>query len=187
MTPTFYALELYRALKKVNQALSIITNLSDTETDEIRGLNSLKDSLTKKIKLWIDIEQLESTDNNVLVLYAVQNEEGKYFRAKGYSASGSTWVDDINKAKIYPRSGGARGVITWFANNYPKYPTLKLLKLTVSNIEVMDETKRVEKAKEKKAKAEAAKAEREAKRKLADAERELERTKQRVNQLKQKN
>lgn len=90
-----------------------------------------------------------------LTLYAVQNEKGQYFRAKGYSGSGNTWVDDINKAKIYPKIGGARGTITWFANNYPKYPTLKLLKLTVSNVEVLDETERVNKAKDKKAREEA--------------------------------
>jgi hypothetical protein len=122
--------------------------------------------------------------NDILVLYAVRNSKGGYFRAKGYSGSGATWVDDINKAKIYGKTGGARGTITWFANNHPKYPTPDLIKLTVTSIEVMDEASRVKKAKEKKIKAEAAQAEREAKRKLAEAERDLERAKQRLKDLK---
>lgn len=104
--------------------------------------------------------------NNTLILYAVRNSKGQYFRAKGYSGSGATWVDDINKAKIYGRTGGARGTITWFANNHPKYPTPDLIKLTVTGIEVIDETKRVEKAKQKKA-------EQEANRKKAQAEYDL--------------
>lgn len=185
MTPTFYALELYEALKKINQALSIITNLTDTETDEINGLKSLKESLTNKIKVWVDIEKLDSNDNNVLILYAVQNEEGKYFRAKGYGGGGSTWVDDINKAKIYPRTGGARGVITWFANNFPEYTTLKLLKLTISNIEVLDETARVKKAQQNKAIKEAAKEKARKAKEYEAAKRDFERAEERLKRLKQ--
>ena len=92
---------------------------------------------------------MDNQINNVLVLYAVRNNKGQYFRAKGYGGGGNTWVDDINKAKIYGKTGGARGTITWFANNYPNYPTPDLIKLTVTGIEVMDEKGRVEKAKQK--------------------------------------
>lgn len=109
--------------------------------------------------------------NNTLVLYAVRNSQGQYFRAKGYGGDGNTWVDDINKAKIYGKTGGARGTITWFANYYPSYPTPDLIKLTVTGIEVMDETTRVEKAKQKKATKEANRIKR-------NAERELERLKE---------
>jgi len=129
---------------------------------------------------------LKNKTNDTLVLYAVRNNKGQYFRAKGYGGGGASWVDDINKAKIYGKTGGARGTITWFANNHPKYPTPDLIKLTVTSLEVMDETTRVKKAIEKKAKAEAAQAERKAKIKLADAQRDLERAKQRLNELKNK-
>ena len=43
-----------------------------------------------------------------LELYVVRNKEGKYFRTKGYSGYGDTWVDDIQKAKVYPKIGQAR-------------------------------------------------------------------------------
>jgi len=114
-----------------------------------------------------------------LTLYAVQNEKGQYFRAKGYGGTGNTWVDDINKAKIYPKIGGARGTITWFANNYPKYPIPKLLKLTVSNVEVLDETERVNKAKARKAREDA-------ERKKHNAEWEMEQAKKQLAELEAK-
>ena len=122
--------------------------------------------------------------NNTLILYTVRNEKGQYFRAKGYGGSGNTWVDDINKAKIYGRIGGARGTITWFANNYPKYPTPELVKLTVTGFEVLDETKRVEKAKQKKIKEEAERKKREAERRKADAERELQNAERKLAEAK---
>jgi hypothetical protein len=111
--------------------------------------------------------------NNTLILYAVRNSQGQYFKAKGYGGSGASWVDDINKARIYGRTGGARGTITWFATNHPKYPTPDLIKLTVTGIEVMDETKRVEKAKQKKATEEANRIKRQAEYQLKEAERKL--------------
>lgn len=111
--------------------------------------------------------------NNLLVLYAVRNSDGQYFRAKGYSGGGATWVDDINKAKIYGKTGGARGTITWFANNHPNYPTPDLIKLTVTGIEVMDEKSRVEKAKQKKLTSEANRKKLQAYRDLKDAERRV--------------
>lgn len=122
--------------------------------------------------------------NNTLILYTVRNEKGQYFRAKGYGGGGNTWVDDINKAKIYGRIGGARGTITWFANNYPKYPTPELVKLTVTGFEVLDETKRVEKAKQKKIKEEAERKKREAERRKADAERELQNAERKLAEAK---
>ena len=127
---------------------------------------------------------MDNQINNVLVLCAVRNNKGQYFRAKGYGGGGNTWVDDINKAKIYGKTGGARGTITWFANNYPNYPTPDLIKLTVTGIEVMDEKGRVEKAKQKKAEQEANRKKAQAERDLKNAEEELARATERVKQLK---
>ena len=133
------------------------------------------------------MSNMKDTPNAVLVLYAVRNSEGKFFRAKGYNGGGETWVADINKAKIYGKIGGARGTITYFAND-TKYPVPDLLKLTVGSIEVIDETKRVQKAKEKKAIAEAAYNKRiadqrfeNAQRNLRDAQAEVERIKRQQN------
>ena len=124
--------------------------------------------------------------NDLLILYVVRNEIGQFFRAKGYGSGGSTWVDDINKAKNYGRIGGARGTITFFANNYPKYPTPELIKLTVSGFEVIDETERVRKAKAKKEKKEAEAKSRKAKRDLEDAERKFNDAKRTLDKIKNK-
>lgn len=124
--------------------------------------------------------------NNTLILYAVRNNSGQYFRAKGFSGSGNSWVNDINKCKIYGKIGGARGTITWFANNYPKFPTPDLIKLTVTGIEVIDETERVNKAIAKKKKELALAEERNAARKLVDAQKQLAEAQKNLSKLTKK-
>ena len=124
--------------------------------------------------------------NNTLILYAVRNSKGQYFKAKGYNGSGASWVDDINKARIYGRTGGARGTITWFATNHPSYPTPDLIKLTVTGIEVMDEKARVAKAKQKKATEQAKRIKRQAEYQLAEAERKLADAQATIKKLKGK-
>lgn len=119
-----------------------------------------------------------------LAIYVVQNEKGQFFRAKGYGGGGETWVDDINKAKLYGKIGGARGTITWFANTYPQYPILKLLKLTVGAVEVIDETARVTKAKEKKVKDQVEYEKRQAQYKLLKAQEEFDNAQKKLNNLK---
>lgn len=87
-----------------------------------------------------------------LQLYAVRNSDGQFFRAKGYGGGGATWVDDLCRAKIYANIGQARSRVTFFANNYPKYPTPQLIVIKANELEILDETERVEKAKQKKLK-----------------------------------
>jgi hypothetical protein len=125
-------------------------------------------------------------NENKLVMYAVRNEKGQYFKAKGYQGYGDTWIDDINKARIYGKTGGARGVITWFANHYPQFPTPSLIKLTVTEIEVIDESERIEKSKIRKATALAKRNELMAKRVLQHAERKLAAAQAEINRLKSK-
>jgi hypothetical protein len=91
-----------------------------------------------------------------LELYVVQSKDGKWLRRKGYGGSGTCWVDNINKARIYPKIGGARSMVTWWANNYPDYGIPLIVKLTVSATEFIDESKRVEKAKKSREKKEIA-------------------------------
>lgn len=124
--------------------------------------------------------------NNELILYVVRNSDGQYFRAKGYGGYGNTWVSDINKAKIYGKIGGARGTITWFSNSYPEYPVPQLVKLNVTGMEVIDETERVRKVKEKKIVAEVAKKKRRAEIDLKNAERDFEEAKSKLESLKKK-
>lgn len=121
-----------------------------------------------------------------LEVYVVQNEQGQFFRAKGYSGSGKSWVDDINKAKLYPNTRGARQTVTFFANAYPKLAPPKLLKLTISSVEELDETDRLQKAKERKEKAEAERKQREAEYALERAKRRMEEAQREISQLQKK-
>lgn len=91
----------------------------------------------------------------LISFYAVRNEQGKYFRSTGYCGYGDTWVDSLNKAKIYSRIGPARGQVTYFANAYPEYEIPEIVELQVTNAIAIKETARVKKAQENKAKADA--------------------------------
>lgn len=94
------------------------------------------------------------TEKIELDLYVVCNRNGQFLRAKGYGGSGEKWVNEINKARIYPKIGTARAQVTWFANNYPQYGVPKIVKLTCTGIEVLDEKERVKKSQKAKAKRE---------------------------------
>jgi hypothetical protein len=77
-------------------------------------------------------------------VFAVCNSDGKFLRSKGFGGSGEKWVDQISSARIYPRIGPARAQVTWFAKNHPEYGVPKVVKLVVTEIELLDETSRVE-------------------------------------------
>ena len=50
---------------------------------------------------------------SALIMYAVRNRDGQYFRAKGYGGSGESWIEGLARARIYPRPGPARQVVTF--------------------------------------------------------------------------
>jgi len=89
-----------------------------------------------------------------LELYAVRSLDGKWFRAKGMSGFGESWVDDIKDAKLYGKISTARSRVTYWAKNYPDYGIPDIVVITVSDVRIMDEerskaAKRVEKHKTK--------------------------------------
>ena len=126
-----------------------------------------------------------NTDNvHKLELFIVRNSNGQFFRAKGYGGAGKSFVDDINSAKIYGKIGPARSVVTYFANTFPTYPVLEIIKINVAGYEVLDEAARVEKAKAAKLRAIANREKLEAKRRLEAAERAVKVAQEKLNQLK---
>ena len=88
-----------------------------------------------------------------LKFYLIQNQEGCYFRAKGYGGSGLTWVEDANKAKVYLKIGVARAQVSFFANTYPQYGVPRLIEMEVTHGTILDESERVAKAQKAKQKA----------------------------------
>ncbi len=89
-----------------------------------------------------------------LKLYIVVNQEGKYFRAKGMNGHGDSWIDDIQRARIYTKLGPARSVVSFFASKYPTFGIPNIHELNIASTTVLDETKRVEKIVKNKIKAE---------------------------------
>lgn len=96
------------------------------------------------------------SDFSSLKFFLVQNHEGKFLRAKGMDGHGELWVDEPEKAKVFPRIGLARSRVTFFANNSQGLPAPVIIELSVGTFAVLDEKVRIEKSKAKKTQAEAA-------------------------------
>ena len=89
-----------------------------------------------------------------MILYAVQNSDGQWFRSKGYGGYGKSWVDDIATARIYGKIGPARATVTFFANKYPERPYPMITELYIHNFIQLDETERINKSRKAKLKRE---------------------------------
>ena len=118
--------------------------------------------------------------------YVVVNSDGKYFRKKGYMGTGDTWTDKFTVARVWVKLSGARSVVTFFANQYPQYPTPNVLKLSIGSVEVLDESERVAKAKAKKQKDLETRELRSKKHALDTAKKQFEDAKSKYEQEKQK-
>lgn len=117
------------------------------------------------------------------ILYAVQNEKKQWFRRKGYGGSGDSWVDEFAKARVYQKIGPARGVVSFFANNYTGFSPPKLVELRVTEIREIDETERVNKQKQKKEIRCRQRDERNRKYQLEQAQKQLEEAQARIKDL----
>ena len=118
-----------------------------------------------------------------LTVYAIRNHEGKFLKAMGCGSG--TWVDDINKAKIYSKTGTSRSAITWITTHNEFYPIPQLLKLTVTGVEVMDEMGRIEKTIQKKAEKKAKREKDIATCRLEQAQRQFDEAQATLNKLKE--
>jgi hypothetical protein len=119
-----------------------------------------------------------------LELYVVVNQEGKFFRSIGRGGYGPSWVDTIDKAKIYAKLGQARSRVTYWYNNHPKFGRPKIVQLTATGTAILDEAERLEKVKEKKLAEQARYKAREAKYQLERAERQLKEAQEQIKRLK---
>ena len=117
--------------------------------------------------------------NTKLELFVVKSKDGKYFRAKGYSSYGKSWVDDIQDAKIYAKIGPARSQVTYWAGHYPEYGIPDIIVLTMAEERIISEEDRVKKSILNTAK-------KEIERKLFWAKDELKNIEKRVKQENQK-
>lgn len=76
-------------------------------------------------------------------LYIIRNKENKYYRSKGYGGYGDSWVDDIQKCRMYTKVGSAKRQITYWAKNYPEYGTPDILELDAKITQVINQEDRV--------------------------------------------
>ncbi len=64
-------------------------------------------------------------------LYVVRNKQGQFFRAKGYGGSGQSWVDTLEKSRLYTKIGPAKATITYFARTGPEFGVPDLLEFAI--------------------------------------------------------
>lgn len=120
-----------------------------------------------------------------LELYAVQNHVGDFFRAKGFGGYGLSWVKEISSAKIYTKLSQARSRVTYFNNNNPdNLPSCKIIVLSVTDSQVLDETDRIVKVKKDKELSAVNKKKNLALDKLNKAKKELEEAEEELKKLK---
>lgn len=77
------------------------------------------------------------------LFYVVRNDEGEFFRRKGFSGGGNSWSKDPKRARVYTEIGKARAVVTWFAKNHPSYAVPEIVIFEAVPVKVIDETDRV--------------------------------------------
>lgn len=118
---------------------------------------------------------------DTLNFFAVRNRDGKWLRRKGYGGYGECWVDDLKQARIYNKSGGARGQINWWYKNYPRYGCPDLVIFTASITEVVNEADKIEKKKIKEEKAAGVLRLKTARERLRDAQEAVKSAQQEVN------
>lgn len=63
-------------------------------------------------------------------IYLVRNKEGKFFRPVGRGGYGKNWTS-IDRAKIYPKVGPAKSIITFWFGHYPKFGCPELLEFDI--------------------------------------------------------
>lgn len=119
-----------------------------------------------------------------LLLYAVRNHEGKWFRSVGYGGGGRTWVDELKGAKIYAKIGQARGRVTFFANSRKELPIPELVELSVTGARILNEDDRVKASMNKKKLAAQSRKVHENLRKIAEAERQKASAEAEIRRLK---
>ena len=119
-------------------------------------------------------------------LFVVRNQEGKWFRAKGFNGTGNSWVDDLKHAKIYGKIGQAKSRVTFFAKNYPKYGVPEIVRLKCVEAEIIPQEDRVAKIKEREKKAREKAIIRQREQAIKEAERDIKNAQARLNSLNRK-
>lgn len=82
--------------------------------------------------------------------YAVRNEQGQYYRTYSQRGSSAGWVDRLEDARLWTRSGPAKGKITALCNEKPKLPVPELIEFRVTEVHVVDQSVRIVGTREKK-------------------------------------
>lgn len=106
------------------------------------------------------LADLDLSNYQGLELYAIQRADGMWFRYRAptpvsyYKWSTPIidpdrgWERDLKRAKTFKTARAARNSITWLVDAYPSQGVPKLVKFTMSNVEIFDEAARLQKVKE---------------------------------------
>jgi hypothetical protein len=116
-----------------------------------------------------------------LKFYALKNSRGEWYRARNGSRS-SGWVKELKRAKIYSNAALARSRITMFVNNGEEQPAL--IEFSIGGAQELDESFRIEKARNEKEMKLLAAEQRRVEQELLRAERARDEANARIQRLK---
>jgi hypothetical protein len=147
---------------------------------------SVKKNTVKSEEIKNEMAPVLISMNFPLILYAVRNSQGRWFRRKGYQGGGETWVEDVGKARIYTKIGPARACVSYFANSSDKYPPPDLVEFRVETATVLPESLRVKGQKDKKRLRELENHKRHEEWRLREAKKQLEEAQAEINRIRGK-
>jgi hypothetical protein len=121
--------------------------------------------------------------DDVITRYAVRNQQGQWFRSKGYGGYGTSWTDDQAKARLYGSIGQARSRRTFFATRWPDFGAPEIVKFECEPV-VIDDSEQLAKAKQRAATKKEQQEANRARMNLERAQREFDRAQQELARAK---
>jgi len=77
----------------------------------------------------------------MITYYVLQNDEGKYFKARGQNSYKPRWVDDLQDARLYGKKSIAEAQATrWhthYKGDYPRPAVLELHLVDLNKVHVL--------------------------------------------------
>jgi len=74
----------------------------------------------------------------LLILFAIRNKKGEWYRSKVMDGHSNNWTEDLDKARIYTKLGPARSVRTKWHKKYPELGKFDVIALKVAELTVLD-------------------------------------------------
>ncbi len=77
-----------------------------------------------------------------MVVYAIKNHQGQWYRRQGRGGNGKCWVDELGEASVWLKTNGTSNIISYFAKAHKNQPVPLLVRLEARVVEEIDQTEK---------------------------------------------